>query len=68
MYLPLPLLIAVLYPTHPVVTKVTHSVKYKHVLNRWHGKKSLGTRNILAFRGKALFVNGVLEFVKVAGM
>ena len=32
-----------LYVTHLAVTKVTCNVKYKHVLNRWHDKKSLGT-------------------------
>ena len=46
MYLPLALLIAilycnVLYLTHPAVTKATRSGKYKHAPNRWHGKKSL---------------------------
>ena len=39
MYLPLPL--PDLYLTHSAVTKVTRSVRYKHVLNRWNGKKFL---------------------------
>ena len=38
-----PLPLAILYLTHPAVTKVTHtsSVKHKHAPNRWHGKESL---------------------------
>ena len=36
-----------------VVVKVTrsHSVKYKHAPNRWHGKKSLWTTTTTIFIG-----------------
>ena len=37
--MPLSLSLAILYLTHPAVTKVTRSVKYKHSPNIWHGKK-----------------------------
>ena len=52
MYLPLPL--AVLYLTHLAVTKKSNTLcEYKHVLNRWHGKKSpmdlLSNENVLLF-------------------
>ena len=40
MHLPLPL--AILYLTHPAVTKVTSSLKYKHAPTRW---QFVGTQN-----------------------
>ena len=51
MYLLLPRV--TLYLTHPAVTNVTCSVKYKHEPNIWHGKNSLSmdlsNENILLF-------------------